>query len=296
MSKTIAITGASGLMGKALQRALKERGDQVVRFRRGRATAPDERAWRPGETLDSAVLEGIDAVIHLAGEPISQRWTDAAKERILSSRERGTRSIAEAVAGSPHRPTLVCASAVGIYGADRPDRVDEDSSPGSDFLAQVCTAWEAAADPARAAGVRVVHVRLGVVLSTEGGALEQMLPPFKMGLGGRVGDGKQPFPWVHIDDAVKVFLLALDDPKFSGPVNTVGPEEVKNAGFTEALGGALGRWTKIPVPAAGIKLVFGEMGEKLLLKGQNVQPGVLETRGHVFEYPGLNRALMDLVG
>lgn len=296
MSKTIAITGASGLMGEALQRALKARGDRVLRFRRGQASASDERAWRPGEPLDPQVLEGVDAVIHLAGEPISQRWTEAAKARILNSREGGTRSIAEAVAGSPHKPTLVCASAVGIYGADRPDRVNEDSTPGSDFLAEVCRAWEQAADPARAAGVRVVHVRLGVVLSTEGGALEQMLPPFKLGMGGRVGDGQQAFPWVHIDDAVKVFLLALDDAQLSGPVNAVGPEEVNNAGFTKALGAALGRWTKIPVPAAGIKLVFGEMGEKLLLKGQNVAPGVLESRGHVFAYPRLKGALMDLVG
>lgn len=296
MPKTIAITGASGLMGSALERALKARGDTVLRFRRGHASGTDERAWTPGEVLDPGVLDGIDAVIHLAGEPISQRWSDAAKERILASREGGTRSIAEAIAGAPHKPILVCASAVGIYGADRPERVDEASTPGSDFLAQVCLAWESAADPARAAGARVVHVRLGVVLSTEGGALEQMLPPFKLGMGGRVGDGKQAFPWVHIHDAVQVFLLALDDDQLQGPVNAVGPEELKNAGFTKALGEALGRWTKIPVPAAGIKLIFGEMGEKLLLKGQNVRPGLLEERGFEFEYPRIKGALMDLVG
>ncbi|MFT5584034.1 MAG: hypothetical protein ACI9VR_001619 [Cognaticolwellia sp.] len=296
MPKTIAITGASGLLGKALQRALKARGDTVLRFRRGQASGSDERSWSPGEGLDPSVLDGVDAVIHLAGEPISQRWTDAAKERILGSREGGTRSIAEAVAGSPHKPTLVCASAVGIYGADRPDRVDEGSTPGDDFLAQVCLAWESAAEPARVAGARVVHVRLGVVLSTDGGALEQMLLPFKLGVGGRVGDGKQAFPWVHIDDAVKVFLLAVDDDTLQGPVNAVGPEELKNIGFTKALGDSLGRWTKIPVPAAGIKLILGEMGEKLLLKGQNVRPGVLEARGFAFEHPRIQGALMDLLG
>jgi len=148
---------------------------------------------------------------------------------------------------------------VGFYGADRPERVDESSAPGSDFMAQVCLAWESAADPARAAGARVVHVRLGVVL-------------------------------------VQVFLLALDDDQLQGPVNAVGPEELKNAGFTKALGEALGRWTKIPVPAAGIKLIFGEMGEKLLLKGQNVRPGLLEERSFEFEYPRIKGALMDLVG
>lgn len=296
MGKTIAITGASGLMGKALQAALKARGDQVIRFRRGSAKGPEERSWSPGEELDPAVLDGVDAVIHLAGEPISQRWSEQAKERILSSREGGTRSIAQAVAKAAHKPTLVSASAVGIYGADRPERVDEDSAPGQDFLAQVCLAWESAADPARAAGVRVVHVRLGVVLSTQGGALEQMLPPFKLGLGGRVGDGEQAFPWVHIKDAVQVFLLALDDETLQGPINAVGPEEIKNAGFTKALGEALGRWTKIPVPAAGIKLIFGEMGDKLLLKGQNARPGVLEARGFEFKHPRLKSALVDLVG
>lgn len=296
MPKTIAITGASGLVGKALQVALKARGDQVIRFRRGQATAADERAWSPGETLDPAVLDGIDAVIHLAGEPISQRWTDAAKERILASREGGTRSIAEAVAKAAHKPTLVSASAVGIYGADRPERVDESSATGKDFLAQVCLAWESSTEPARLAGVRVVNVRLGVVLSVDGGALSQMLPPFKLGMGGRVGDGEQAFPWVHIDDAVKVFLLALDEPDMQGPVNVVAPEEVKNAGFTKTLGEALGRWTLVPVPALGVKLIFGEMGEKLLLKGQNVRPGVLETRGFEFEYPQLKGALTELVG
>ncbi len=296
MPKTIAITGASGLVGKALQEALKARGDQVIRFRRGQATAADERPWSPGERLDPSVLDGIDAVIHLAGEPISQRWTDAAKERILASREGGTRSIAEAVAGAAHKPTLVSASAVGIYGADRPDRVDESSAPGEDFLAQVCLAWESATEPAKVAGARVVNVRLGVVLATEGGALSQMLPPFKLGMGGRVGDGEQAFPWVHIDDAVKVFLLALDEPGLEGPVNVVAPEEVKNAGFTKALGEALGRWTLVPVPALGVKLIFGEMGEKLLLKGQNVRPGVLEARGFEFGFPQLKGALAELVG
>lgn len=296
MPKTIAITGASGLMGKALQAALKARGDQVLRFRRGQAEGPEERAWSPGETLDPSVLEGVDAVIHLAGEPISQRWTASAKERILSSREGGTRSIAEAVAKSAHKPTLISASAVGIYGADRPERVDEKSAPGQDFLARVCLAWEAAADPARAAGVRVLHLRLGVVLSTDGGALEQMLPPFKLGMGGRVGDGEQPFPWVHIDDVVKVFLMALDDEGLSGAVNVVAPEETKNLGFTKALGEALGRWTVVPVPAAGVKLIFGEMGEELLLKGQNARPGVLEARGFAFGHPTLKGALADLLG
>lgn len=290
MGRVIAITGSSGLVGTQLREALRGRGDQVIRLRRGSPKGPRDRQWDPQGETDPKALEGVDAVIHLAGESINQRWTDGARKRIHDSRALGTASIAKAVAAQDKPPALICASAVGYYGADRPEPVREDDAPGSDFLAQVCVDWEAAADPAREAGARVCHMRLGVVLSSAGGALEAMLLPFKLGLGGPIGSGRQPFAWVHLADAADAFLWALDG-QHLGAVNVVAPERIDNRTFTETLASALRRPAFMRVPKGPVKLVLGEMGDALLLSGQNVVPGVLEDAGFAFGYPTIKAAL-----
>jgi len=293
----IAITGASGLIGTALSAALEEAGHDVLHVVRHTPTGPAELHWDvDAGTIDAGALEGVEAVVHLAGENIGQRWSDDVRRDVLDSRVDGTRLIAETAAGLASRPVLVCASATGFYGDRGDEIVDEDSVPGTGFLADVVEAWEAAAQPARAAGLRTVHLRQGIVLSKDGGALARMLRPFRLGTGGRVGSGRQWWSWVSLDDAVAAYLFALEQP-LAGPVNVVAPGAVTNQEFVKALGRALHRPAILPLPATAVKAAFGQMGEEMLLEGQRVVPKRLEAAGFTFGQPdiesGLASALAD---
>jgi uncharacterized protein (TIGR01777 family) len=247
--------------------------------------------------VDTAKLEGLDAVIHLAGESIQGRWTPNKKARIRESRFKGTRLLADALAQLAKPPKVfISASAIGYYG-DRGDEVlREDSSPGNGFLAEVVREWEAATEPASKKGIRVVNVRTGIVLGSEGGALGQMLTPFKMGVGGRIGSGQQYMSWIALDDEVGAIEHALKTESLRGPVNFVGPSPVRNTEFTKVLGKVLSRPTVFPLPAFAVKTVFGQMGEELLLFSQRVEPSRLTASGYKFRYPELEGALRRAVG
>jgi hypothetical protein len=295
----IAVSGASGLVGEALSAFLTTGGHGVRRLVRAATASADSVVWNPDRgTIDAAALGGVDAVVHLAGESIaSGRWNDERKRRIRESRVKGTRLVAETIAAMPRRPrVLVCASAVGFYGARGDEGLDESSAPGAGFLAEVCREWEAAADPARAAGIRVVHVRFGVVLSPKGGALAKMLLPFRMGAGGRLGTGAQWMSWISLDDAIGAVHHALTREEVAGPVNAVAPNPVTNAVFTKTLGAVLGRPTIFPMPAFAARLAFGEMADHLLLTGQKVLPRRLLETGYRFRHPSLEGALRHLLG
>jgi hypothetical protein len=255
--------------------------------------------WDPAAgTIDRARLDGAEAVIHLAGENIgAQRWTSERKARIRDSRVRGTTLLATTLAGLDRRPrVLLSVSAIGIYG-DRGDELLDESSPlGTDFLAEVGEAWEASAAPAREAGVRVVHPRLGIVLSADGGALERMLLPANLGLGGQLGGGRQWWSWVHLDDVVGAMLHLLDAPQESGPVNVVAPKPVRNAEFMQRLREELHRPAPLPTPAFALRLLLGEMADALLLSSQRVSAAKLVESGYRFRYSELGAALVDVVG
>lgn len=291
----VLVSGSSGLIGTALVSSLAAGGHQVTRLvrRKARPGSAGEREWDPeGSSFDASGLDGLDAVVHLAGESIASRWTEKKKARIRASRVQGTKILCEGLARlqAPAR-VLVSASAIGYYG-DRSDEIlDEQSAPGADFLAEVCRAWEAATEPAARAGVRVVHLRNGIVLSSRGGALRQMLPPFKLGLGGRLGSGAQYMSFVALDDVVRIIQHAIATPSLSGPVNTVSPSPVRNAEFTKTLGKVLHRPTVLPVPAPIVRLLLGEMGEALLLSSARVRPAKLEGSGFRFLHPELEGAL-----
>jgi uncharacterized protein (TIGR01777 family) len=287
----VLVSGASGLIGSALAPALEAAGHSVVRLVR-RNPAANEMRWDPGGGIETRTLEGCDAVVHLAGESIAGRWTAQKQARIRDSRVQGTGTLAAALAGSAPPPkVMVCASAIGIYG-DRGDEVlREESAPGSDFLAQVTQQWEAATEPAARAGTRVVPLRFGVVLSRRGGALAQMLPPFRMGAGGRIGSGRQWMSWITLEDVLGLIQHALVTDSLRGPVNAVAPNPVTNSEFTGALGEALRRPTVFPLPAFMVRLIFGEMGEALLLSSQRVDCGKLVASGFRFRYPELKPAL-----
>lgn len=294
----IAISGASGLVGTALAASLTKDGHAVRRLVRGAARGGDV-AWDP-ETgaIDAAALEGVDAVVHLAGESIAAgRWSAERKRRIVESRVKGTDLVARTIASLARRPqALVCASAVGYYGSRGDEELDETSPPGTSFLSDVCRAWESSADPARAAGIRVVHTRLGVVLAPKGGALAKMLTPFKLGAGGRLGSGRQWMSWISIDDAIGAIRHALDTASLEGPVNAVAPRPVTNAEFTDTLGRVLGRPTIFPMPAFAARLAFGEMADELLLTGQRVLPKRLLASGYAFRHAELEAALRHVLG
>lgn len=295
----IAITGSTGLIGEALRASLQDDGHRVVRMVRREATGADEISWDPAAgRLDPADLAGLDAVVHLAGEGIAEkRWTDAQKQRILTSRTAGTGLLARslAAAGDEGPRVLVSGSAIGWYG-DRGDEVlTEASAPGTGFLADVCRQWEAAADPAREAGIRVAHPRTGIVLDAGGGVLAKQLPLFKLGLGGRIGSGRQYMSWIAIEDEVAALRFLLDH-ELDGPVNLTAPTPVTNRAFTEALGGALHRPTVVPVPGFGPKVLFGgELVDELLLASQRVQPAALLEAGFTFAQPDLRPALDALL-
>jgi uncharacterized protein (TIGR01777 family) len=295
---TVAISGASGMLGSALTHFLTTGGHEVRPLVR-RAAGAGEIAWNPDAgTIDRAALEGVDAVVHLAGENIGMaRWDAARKARIRESRVVGTRLLAEALAGLGRKPRVfVSVSGIGIYGSRGDEPLTEASAPGADFLAETGIAWEAAARPASEAGVRVVHPRFGMVLTPAGGGLARMLPAFELGAGARLGDGRQWMSWVSLDDALGLILHALATPALVGPLNAVAPGAVTNRVFTETLGEVLGRPTILPAPAVALRLAFGEMADALLLSSQRVVPARAAETGFVFRHPDLRGALRHLLG
>lgn len=295
----IAITGSTGLIGEALITSLTSDGHRIHRIVRDRAKAgPDDVVWDLAtRSLDRAPLEGVDAVVHLAGEPIgASRWTPEVKQRIRDSRTVGTELIATAVAELDVPPAvLVSGSAVGVYGDRGAEVLTEASAPGEDFLAEVCVAWEAAAAPARAAGIRVVHPRTGVVIAEGGPLIDKIELPFKLGVGGRVGSGRQYVPWISLEDEVRAlrFLIGSD---LAGPVNLAAPEPATNQDLTAALGEVLRRPTVLPIPAAAIRLLYGEMGETLATVSQRVVPERLLAAGFTFRHTRLVEALRVALG
>lgn len=297
---TVAITGASGMVGTNLRHFLTTGGHRVIALvRHHDQVGPDAVYWNPdtGE-IDAAGLSQADAVVHLAGANIAGgRWTDDRKRRILDSRTRGTDLLSRTMATLDQGPrVLVSASAIGFYGDRGDERLDESAKAGSGFLAKVVQAWEGATAPAASAGIRVVRVRTGVVISPEGGALGQMLLPFKMGVGGRLGSGRQYFSWIDMDDLVGILHRALFDEGLSGAVNATAPNPVTNAAFTDALGRTLGRPTVLPVPALAVKAAFGQLGEEALLWGQRVLPVKLQKAGFRFFYEGVEESLRFQLG
>jgi uncharacterized protein len=300
-SGDILVSGAAGLVGSALVARLVGAGHRVRRLVRAGRRAPGDAPggttaipWDPeAGRLDPAGLEGLGAVVHLAGENIaSGRWTAGRRRRIRASRVLGTRLLSDALAALARPPAaLVCASAVGFYGARGAEWLTEDSPAGDGFLPDVCREWEAASEGAERAGIRVVRLRIGPVVSRGGGLLQRLAPLFRLGLGGRVGDGRQYLSWVALDDLVEMALRALRDPALRGPVNAVSPSPVTNAEFTRALGRVLRRPTPVPVPAAALRLALGEMADALLLTGARVRPARLQAAGFAWRYPELEPAL-----
>lgn len=292
----ILVSGASGPIGTALLQLLRTDGNQVTLLTRSGPSGDGKIFWDPLRALDPAAVSGFDGVVHLAGESIVGRWTDAKKHKILESRELGTRHLAEALAAAPQKPrVLVSGSAMGFYG-DRGDEVLNENSPSGDgFLPEVCLRWESAAGPAAAAGIRTVLARTGLVLSTTGGALAKMLTPFKLGVGGNVGNGKQWWSWIDVRDEVRAILHALKTEGLRGPVNLVAPNPATNAEFTKTLASVLHRPAIFPVPAFAAKLVFGQMADELLLASQRVQPERLLQSGYRFQFPELRASLEGLL-
>jgi uncharacterized protein (TIGR01777 family) len=285
------VTGASGFIGSALVPALAAAGHEVVRLVRRPSRGPGERSWDPGRDLDPGVLVGADAVVHLAGASIDAgRWTRERKARILETRTGPTRRLADVIARGSSARTLICASGVGIYG-DRGDEVlTESSAPGGGFLAHVVRDWEAAAEPARAAGKRVVHVRSGLVMGTQGGALAKMIPLFRFGLGGSLGSGRQWVSWIALADHVRVVMRALEDESLDGPINAVAPNPIPQRAFAQAIGRALRRPAFLPAPRWALRIVLGEMADELLLYSQRAVPARLSAAGHRFAFPEIDSA------
>ena len=292
---TVAISGSSGFLGRNLRHFLTTGGHRVLRLVRSRAgVGGDAVYWNPARgEVDHAGLEGVDAIVHLAGEPlVGMRWTEARKREILRSRRDGTEWIAHTAARlSPPPRVLVCASAVGYYGSRGNEVLTEESRAGRGFLADVCEAWEKAAAPARRAGIRVAHLRQGVALSPDGGALQLMLPAFRAGAGGRLGSGRQYFPWISLDDTLGLILHTIATPGVRGPINVTAPLPVTNATFAGALGRVLGRPSVLPVPSLAVRALFGEMGRTVLLDGQRAVPAKAEETGYEFLHPSVEEAL-----
>jgi uncharacterized protein (TIGR01777 family) len=296
----VLVTGSSGLVGSALVPFLNSGGHRVTRLVRSKPRAAEAYAlWDPeAGTIDASSLEGLDAVVHLAGESIAAgRWTAARKARILESRVKGTNLLTGTLAGLSQPPkVLVSASAVGFYGDRGEEVLREESSSGSGFLAEVCRQWEAATAPAAQVGIRVVHLRFGMILSAKGGALQKLLLPFRFGLGGRLGSGRQFMSWVALDDIVGAIHHALTTEELQGPVNAVSPTAVRNAEFTRTLGRVLRRPAVFPLPAFAARLAFGQMADELLLASQRVEPARLLASSYQFRFPELEAALKHLLG
>ncbi len=293
----VLVSGSTGLVGSALVSALADEGHSVVSLMRSGDAENEAVRWDPSSgSIDADRLEEIDAVAHLAGENIVGRWTSAKKARIRNSRVQGTRLLSEALAelSTPPR-VMVSASATGYYGDRGTELLREESAPGNNFLAALCQEWEAAADPAREAGVRVLHPRFGLVLSPQGGALGTTLPIFKLGGGGRIGSGRQYWPWIAIDDVVGSILHALKTDSLEGPVNISVPDPPTNAQYTRILGRVLNRPTIFPLPASVARLVFGQLADELLLASQRVEPARLKESGYEYRHPELEGALQHLL-
>ena len=296
MISRILVSGVSGPIGAALLPSLKSRGYQVTRLVRGAATGSDQISWDPSEPIAPEKVSGFDAVIHLAGESIVGRWTNAKKIKIRESRVAGTTTLAEALAQAAAKPQVfVCSSAIGYYGDRGNEVLHEGSKPGVGFLPDVCREWEAATQAAAKAGVRTVQMRTGVVLSPKGGALGKMLTPFKMGVGGKIGDGRQWMSWIDVQDMVGAIHHILKSDLLQGPVNMVAPKPVTNAEFTKTLGSVLSRPAILPVPAFAVKLAFGEMGETVLLGSQRVEPTQLVMSGYPFRFSTLRASLENIL-
>jgi uncharacterized protein (TIGR01777 family) len=296
---TVVVTGASGLVGTPLTEALELAGYRVLRAVRGKVKDPElELPWDPAKgEIDRERLEGCEAVVHLAGENIAaKRWTESFKRKIRDSRVQGTQLIARTLAELKDPPKTFCsASASGYYG-DRGDEIlTESSAPGDDFLARVCQEWEQACQPARDAQIRVANVRISMVLSTQGGALKEMLTPFKLGAGGVLGSGRQYMSWIVLDDLVRGIVQVVQSPQLAGPVNLASPHPVTNREFTKTLGAVLGRPTILPMPAFAARVIFGEMADALLLSSTRVQPEVLTQHGFQYKFPRLDQALEHLL-
>lgn len=307
IGQRVTVTGATGLIGPSLVAALRERGAQVTVLTRDPARARttlgevDAVGWEPlSEPAPPAALVDRDAVIHLAGAPVAQRWSAKARRAIRDSRAIGTRNLVEGLErahrselGEPPR-TLVSSSAIGYYGPHGEEPLDEDAPPGNDFLAQVCVEWEAAAASARELGMRVAQIRTGVVLERDGGALAKMLPPFRLGVGGPVASGYQYISWIHPEDLRGMMLAALEDERWSGPVNATAPEPVSNRDFSKILGRVLGRPSFLPVPGLALRLVYGEMAE-IVTTGARVMPAKALVLGYEFAHPHLEQALRSVL-
>ena len=295
-ARRIAITGSSGLIGSALVRALESRGDAVLHVVRRAARDANELSWNP-ETgaIEAAKLNGVDAVVNLAGENLAQRWTDSAKRRIYDSRVKGTALLARTIAALDRQPSvLLSGSAVGIYG-DRADVVlDESSGSGTGFLADVCRAWEGATSVASNAGIRVAHLRTGLVLAGSGGLLEKMLMPFRFGVGGKLGSGRQWMSWIALDDHVSAMVFLLDA-ALSGAVNLTAPNPVTNSEFTKVLAHVLGRPSFVTVPRFALELAMGEMARETALVSQRAMPKRLLEAGFTFQQPSIEGALRSVL-
>lgn len=293
----ILVTGATGLVGSVLVPHLEAQGHRIRKLVRTEPAADNEFFWDPEETLDMSSLKDLDSVIHLAGESISEgRWTAEKKARIRESRVKGTKLLAGSLAELSHPPkTLICASAMGYYGDRGAEILTEGASPGTGFLPEVCQQWEAAAEPAKEKGIRVVYLRFGLILSSKGGALKKMLPPFKMGVGGKVGSGDQYYSWIAIDDVSGVIDHVLKNESVEGPTNIVSPNPITNLEFTKAIGRVLHRPTLFAIPSTAARLAFGEMADALLLSSTRVHPEKLLATNYVFRYPELEGALHHVI-
>jgi hypothetical protein len=296
MNSRILVSGASGLIGAALLPSLRASGWAVVCLVRGEVHGEEQIAWDPAKPLAPETVSGFDAVIHLAGESIFGRWTDSKKAKIIDSRVVGTLNLSKALAQAEEKPKVfVCGSAIGYYGNRGDELLREESAAGEGFLSHVCQEWEEATMPAVQADIRTAHLRTGVVLSSKGGALGAMLTPFKMGLGGRIGDGRQWMSWIHVQDVVGAIHHILKNDLLQGPVNMVAPKPVTNEEFTKTLAQVLSRPAILPMPAFAVKVVFGEMGEELLLASQKVEASKLISSGYPFRFRDLRDSLEALL-
>lgn len=296
----VLVSGASGMIGSALVPALKDSGAQIVRLTTSKSTnfPPEDEVirWDPAQAFPPDALSGFDAVIHLAGDNIVGRWSAEKKTRIRESRVLGTRHIAQALAQAKRKPQMfISGSAIGYYGNRADEVLRESSAPGQGFLPDVCREWEAATQPAEDAGIPTVHIRTGVVLAAQGGALAKMLTPFKLGVGGRVGSGHQWMSWIDLQDMVGAIQHILKS-GLKGPVNLVAPTPVTNEEFTKTLAGVLSRPAIFPMPAFAVKLIFGEMGEAVLLGSQRVEPNQLVASGYAFRFKTLRDSLENILG
>lgn len=293
----VLLSGASGPIGSALQASFEREAAEVVRLVRGAPKNADEVQWNPMAAVPAALVSGFGAVVHLSGEPVMGRWTEAKKKAIRESRITSTNNLATALAGTDRKPRVfICASAIGFYGDHGDEILNEDSASGPGFLPEICREWEQASRVAAEAGIRTVNVRIGLVLSAKGGALSAMVTPFKLGVGGRIGSGKQWWSWIHVDDIIGGIRHAIGNESVSGPVNLVGPNPVRNAEFTKVLASVLRRPAIFPLPKLAVRLAFGsQAADEMMLASQRVVPARLEASGYAFRFRELRPALENLV-